>query len=153
MVSVDHMLISILSVSVVALAPQASDLKACPDYNYVYTLSRQLATVSELLPETLLHCFVLEIFISLVVQLLTVLHTVHNRLLVGISKIDVSCIVTVMVPPLLQLPLFQCHFFLSWAFFLCDSSTLASSILACPSLCCCCCASSLSLVSLSCLFC
>ena len=29
-----------------------------------------------------------------------------------------SCNATVMVPPLLQQPLFQCHFFLSWAFFL-----------------------------------
>ena len=143
--SVDHMLISILTASgkvqemscaVVAetLAPQAWDLnlddllspcvlcapsgiQTCPVSNSdipsspsgpVQTLiasasrnislrlkpglahlDRQLATVGELLPDTLLPCFVLEKFISFVVQLLMI-HQVNNRLLIRISEIDVG---------------------------------------------------------------
>ena len=87
-------------------------------------LDRQLATPGELLPERLLPRFVLEMYTCLVVQLLMVLHKVHNSLLISISQIDIrwscapSCKATVMVPPLLQQPLSQCHFFLPLGFFL-----------------------------------
>ena len=79
MVPVDHMLISILSVSVdalemlcavaaEALVPRAWDMK--PDL--------KSPAPEKLLPETPIPCFVLEMFISLVLQLLVVLHKVHN---------------------------------------------------------------------------
>ena len=102
---------------------------------------RQLVTVCKLLPETFLPCFVLEMFISLVV---------HLVVMVMCWSCAPSCIVTVMVPPFLQQPLFLCNFSRFWAFFL-QLPPLASvsSTLAFSSLCCCCCASSLSLASLS----
>ena len=77
-------------------------------------LDRQLTTLGELLPETLLPCFVLEMFISHVIQLLVVLHKLHNGLVIRIREINVghvplSFIMIVTIPPLLQ-PLFPCHF-------------------------------------------
>ena len=64
-------------------------------------LERQLLTVGELLPKTLLPCFVLEIFISLVVQLPMVLHKVHNSLCPSDRCLSSapSCIMPVMGPP------------------------------------------------------
>ena len=53
-------------------------------------LDRPLVTLGKLLPEKLLPCFVHEMFASLVVQLIVVLHEVHNGLLVRISEIDIG---------------------------------------------------------------
>ena len=81
---------------------------------------RQVSTVGEVLPETLPPCFVLEMFISVVLQLLMILHKVHNSHLIQVCELDIGhvpLLVTVMVPPLLQ-PMFWCHFSPFWAFFL-----------------------------------
>ena len=49
-------------------------------------LDRQLVTVGESLPETLLPCFVFELFIFFVVQLLVMFHEISFCLLVRVCK-------------------------------------------------------------------
>ena len=71
-------------------------------------------------------------FTSLVLQLLMVLHKVHNSLLVKISEIDVghvplSCIATVMVPLSSSSLCFSVTSFCPGPFFECDASALVSS--------------------------
>ena len=52
-------------------------------------LDRQLMTVGKPLTETFLPCFVLEMFISLIVQLLMLLHKVPNSLIQD-GQVDVG---------------------------------------------------------------
>ena len=59
-------------------------------------LDRQIATVYEPLSETLLPCFVLEMFACFVVQLLVIFHKINNCLLVTVCKIHI-CHVTPLV--------------------------------------------------------
>ena len=56
-------------------------------------LDRQIATVGEPLPKTFLPCFVLKMFISVVVQLLMV----HNCLLIWVRQVDIGY-VPLLVP-------------------------------------------------------
>ena len=61
----------------------ASQTRSC-------TPSQTVAPLGEQLPEKLLPYFVLEMFTSVVVQLLIVLHKVHNSLLVLVNEIYVG---------------------------------------------------------------
>ena len=53
-------------------------------------LDRQLVIGGELLTETHFPCFVLDMFISLVIQLLVVFDKVHNSLRVRVGEIDIG---------------------------------------------------------------
>ena len=61
----------------------------CKSNQVLHTLTRRFTTVGEPLPETLLPCFVLEMIISLVKQLLKVLHKVYNSLLIWVCQVCV----------------------------------------------------------------
>ena len=62
---------------------------------------RQLATVGKPLPQAFLPDLVLKVFIGLVIQLLVVLHNVHNSPLILVCQVDI-CHVPTSSPPYLS---------------------------------------------------